>query len=63
MAFLASSSPSTDDIGSDESIISDSSEMQPAFALPDIGEETTNAGRFSGELKSGAAHSAAIGDN
>ena len=63
MAFLASSAPSTDSIGSDQSTISDSGRTNPTFALPDIGEETRNAGRFNGELKSGAAHSSAIGDN
>ena len=61
MAFLASSRPSADSIGNDQSQISDSVKTDPAFQLPDIKEETIAAGRFSGELKSGAAHSAVIG--
>lgn len=62
MAFLASTRPSTDNIATDQSTIFDSGRAQPAFPLPDIGVETRNAGRFSGELKSGSAHSSAIGD-
>lgn len=62
MAFLASSRPSTDRIATDESKFSTEQKTQVAFPLPDIKKETLNAGRFSGELKSGAAHSAAIGD-
>lgn len=60
MAFLASSRPSIDDIATDQSEIVDSGQAHPAFKLPDIGEEIKNAGRFTGVLKSGSAHSAAI---
>lgn len=64
MAFLASSRPKSDNtIAADESTISDSEKTDPAFDLPDIREQTLAAGRFSGELKSGAAHLSAIRDN
>jgi hypothetical protein len=63
MAFLASSQPSRDTIGKDQSRLQTDTKTNPAFDLPDIGKETLNAGRFSGELKSGAAHRAAIGDS
>jgi len=62
MAYLASNRPSTDSIGQDSSKKVESTKTNAAFPLPDIGEETRGAGRFTGDLKSGAAHSAAIGD-
>ena len=62
MAFLASGRPSTDNIGQDVSRTVTTTRTVPSFSLPDIGAETRNAGRWTDELKSGAAHRSAIGD-